>query len=295
MPAHAVTLWPDSPRDAAAPNDAISRRTAYGVKPAAGGYTVADLSCAPGPHRREYHGIYGEIAVALVLSGAFEYRSEGRTDTAVPGTLLFANRGEAFSCRHLLREGNRRIVLFLSGALIESVAEDLCLESPRFRAALAPPSALTPSVTGLLYSIARSIDDEGETAAAVARASLEQFPDGSLRERVPPRDVRRILEVVRYVNAEFASACSLDTLASIAGMTRFRFARRFREVTGETANRYVANRRLAAAATQLAATGRPISEIAYAVGFNDLSWFNARFRQAFGCAPGAWRRGRAGR
>lgn len=73
-------------------------------------------------------------------------------------------------------------------------------------------------------------------------------------------------------------------------MSRFRFARRFRAVTGETANQYVVNRRLSAAAARLAATARPISEIAYDVGFNDLSYFNACFRSTFGCAPSAWRR-----
>jgi AraC-like DNA-binding protein len=33
-----------------------------------------------------------------------------------------------------------------------------------------------------------------------------------------------------------------------------------------------------------------ISEIAYSVGFNDLSHFNRLFRRRFGCSPGEMRR-----
>ena len=96
---------------------------------------------------------------------------------------------------------------------------------------------------------------------------------------------------MRYINAYFAEPCPLDTLAAVAKMTRFRFAKRFRAVTGETANQYVINRRLSAAATRLASSHASIAEIAFEVGFNDISHFDACFRSAFGCAPSIWRRG----
>lgn len=35
---------------------------------------------------------------------------------------------------------------------------------------------------------------------------------------------------------------------------------------------------------------RSISEICYAVGFNDLSYFYRKFREEFGCVPGELRR-----
>jgi AraC-like DNA-binding protein len=37
----------------------------------------------------------------------------------------------------------------------------------------------------------------------------------------------------------------------------------------------------------LASTGQPISEIAYASGFNDYSYFSQKFRRRFGYAPSA--------
>lgn len=62
-------------------------------------------------------------------------------------------------------------------------------------------------------------------------------------------------------------------------------------VLGTTPTALIRTRRLDLARRRLAqrrpAAGRPVTvaEIAYASGFNDISYFNRCFRQAFGCAP----------
>jgi AraC family transcriptional regulator len=209
---------------------------------------------------------------------------------AVPGSLVFANKRAAFSCRHRGMERNRRIVMFFSEQLLEPLAADLRLDAPRFHAGLAPPSRLTPRIAGLLLKIARGAGDSDEAAVAVAHSCLAAS-GGFSSDQATDLDTCRVLEAVRYINAHFAEPCSLDSLAAVASMNRFRFAKRFRAVTGETANQYVINRRLSAAATRLASTRAPIAEIAFAVGFNDLSYFDACFRSVFGCTPSNWRRG----
>ena len=44
------------------------------------------------------------------------------------------------------------------------------------------------------------------------------------------------------------------------------------------------------AAVRLRVSDEPISAIAYAAGFNDLSTFNRRFRRVMGVNPGTYRR-----
>ena len=283
-----MTFWPETCFDGICTDAKIADPTAYGIAPGPSGYRVADLRCVP-EMQRQRQGVYTESAVALVLSGIFEHRSDSRACMAVPGSLVFANKGAEFSCRHQGADGNRRIVVFFSADLLEPLATDLRLDAPRFQATSAPPSRLTAMVAGLLLRIARGAVDSDEAAVAIANVCLS----AAERSRVAGAtdvDTRRILDAVRYVNANFTEPCSLDTLAAVAGMNRFRFARRFRAVTGETANQYVINRRLSAAATSLAATKAPIAQIAFEVGFNDLSHFDACFRSAFGCAPSIWRR-----
>lgn len=283
-----MTFWPDTRFEGLATDAKIADPAAYGIAPGPAGYSIADLRCAP-TVQRQARGIYTESAVALVLSGTFEHLSDGCSRTAVPGSLVFANKGAEFACRHQGEEGNRRIVVFFSEELLGPLATDLCLDAPRFQAASAPPSRLTPRVAGLLLKIAQGAVDSDDAAVAVAHFGLSA--SGPFRaDRASDVDTRRVLDAVRYVNAHFAEPCPLDTLAAVAGMNRFRFAKRFRAVTGETANQYVINRRLSAAATLLVSTRTPIAEVALEVGFNDISHFDACFRSAFGCAPRMWRR-----
>jgi AraC family transcriptional regulator len=283
-----MTFWPDTRFERIATDAKIADPAAYGIPPGPCGYSIADLRCVPAVQRHA-QGVYTESAVALVLSGTFEHLSDSRAGMAVPGSLVFANRGAEFSCRHQGAEGNRRIVVFFSEELLGPLASDLHLDTSRFQAASAPPSRLTPRVAGLLLRIARGALDSDEAAVAIAHICLRA--SGRIRaDRASDDDIRGVLDAVRYINTHFSEPCPLDTLAAVAGMNRFRFAKRFPAVTGETANQYVINRRLSAAATRLAATTAPIAEIAFEVGFNDLSHFDACFRSAFGCAPSIWRR-----
>ena len=275
--------------DGIAADAQIADPSAYGIAPGPAGYSIADLHCVPAV-QRQTQGIYTESGVALVLSGTFEHLSDNRACIAVPGSLVFANKRAEFSCRHQGLERNRRIVVFFSEQLLEPLAADLQLDEPKFHAAWAPPSRLTPRVAGLFLKIARGAVDSDEAAVAIAHICLAAA-GRSCSEQASDLDTRRVLDAVRYINAHFAEPCPLDTLATVAKMNRFRFAKRFRAVTGETANQYVINRRLSAAATRLASTQAPIAQIAFEVGFNDLSHFDACFRSAFGCAPSIWRRG----
>ncbi len=283
-----MTFWPDTRFDGISTDAKIRDPTAYGIPPGPAGYSIADLRCVPAVQRRA-QGVYTESAVALVLSGIFEHLSDSDACMAVPGSLVFANKRAEFTCRHQGQDGNRRIVVFFSEELLQPLATDLSLDAPKFQATSAPPSRLTPQVAGLLLRIARGLPDSDEAAVALAHICLRTSSSFST-DRASERDVRGVLEAVRYINAHFDEPCPLDTLATVAGMNRFRFAKRFRAVTGETANRYVINRRLSAAATRLAASKLPIAEIAYEVGFNDLSYFDSCFRSAFGCPPSVWRR-----
>lgn len=282
--------WPDSIFAGVATDANIPSPNSYGVPPSPSGYRIADLHCGPSGSRRNSDGIYSEFGIAVVLSGMFEYLSEGNTEIAVPGSLVLANKNEAFTCDHFCAEGNRRIVLFFSGELIAAIADDLALDAPRFRVTAEPPSRLTPVISGLLLRIAQQHPDSEEAALAIAGATLRCGSGRASGKKISAVERRRVLDVIRYIDSNYETSCSLDMLASIAGVSRFRFARQFRAVTGETANRYVVNRRLSIAAIRLASTKRPVSEIAYDVGFNDLSYFNARFKATFGCTPSAWRR-----
>lgn len=262
----------------------------YGLDTAQNGYQLADLFCKPSHEAPLSRGLYSGHGMAFVLRGTFDYQTAGVVNTAVPGSVLFANKGDVFECRHLNAQGNRRVVLFFADGFIEGIAEDLGRDNVTFARGGHAPAKETAHLGGLLFKALKDSELTEDAAIAGAYFALGHHPFNDHHVGATPYERRRILEAVEHVSANYAEACSLDDLAAVAGLGRFRFARLFKTVTGETPCQYVVNTRLCAAANKLHRTNAPVTTIAFDVGFNDLSYFNARFKATFGCTPRAWRK-----
>jgi AraC-like DNA-binding protein len=103
------------------------------------------------------------------------------------------------------------------------------------------------------------------------------------------KDRFRLQEIKRLLDREFASPRSLNELARMAGMSRSRLAVAFKAEFGMSVGDYCLNRRMMTA-RQLIVTGDdPLGIIAYKVGYEHQSSFNAAYRQFFGVTPNAHR------
>ncbi len=81
----------------------------------------------------------------------------------------------------------------------------------------------------------------------------------------------------------------LPSMAQLAGMSRARFAVRFREVTGETPADYLSAWRVMTA-QRLLARGAPVKQVAEDVGYGSASALSRAFARRLGIAPGQWLR-----
>jgi AraC-like DNA-binding protein len=70
-----------------------------------------------------------------------------------------------------------------------------------------------------------------------------------------------------------------------AGISPFHFLRLFSDVLGVTPHQYLVRSRLRHAARRLADDDSPVTDIAYDVGFGDLSNFVRTFGRAAGASP----------
>ena len=77
----------------------------------------------------------------------------------------------------------------------------------------------------------------------------------------------------------------LEDAADQAGLSPFHFLRLFSSVLGVTPHQYLVRSRLRHAARRLADDDSPITDIAYDVGFGDLSNFVRTFHRAAGVSP----------
>jgi len=95
---------------------------------------------------------------------------------------------------------------------------------------------------------------------------------------------------VAYIEAHHGQRCSLDTLASVAGLSRFHFARQFRRATGYSPMEYVARQRVECGKRMLANGNTSVCELALSLGFYDQSHFSRVFRRITGSSPRAYAR-----
>lgn len=83
----------------------------------------------------------------------------------------------------------------------------------------------------------------------------------------------------------------LDDLATVAGLDRFAFSRRFKARTGLSPLAYVHRSKVEAAGFVLAGTDLSLAEVASRFGFCDEFHFGKVFKKWRGVTPGRWRRG----
>jgi AraC-like DNA-binding protein len=100
----------------------------------------------------------------------------------------------------------------------------------------------------------------------------------------------QINAVVSRITEQLDHPLSAGRIAAELGMTESRFSRFFRRATGNTFTDFVNRVRINRACQLLMESDRPITEICYDVGFNNVSNFNRRFLDIKGMTPREFRR-----
>jgi AraC-like DNA-binding protein len=122
-----------------------------------------------------------------------------------------------------------------------------------------------------------------------------QYGRGARSAAISARDRRRATHAALWLEANVDQTLSLDALAQRVQLSPFHFLRLFSSVLGVTPHQYLVQLRLREAARLLVEQhARHISDIAYSVGFGDLSNFVRTFRRAAGVSPRTFRQAARG-
>ena len=121
---------------------------------------------------------------------------------------------------------------------------------------------------------------------ALLRVCIEQklVSGGTLAGLADTRLAKALIAVHRQPDREW----SLIELAALAGMSRARFALRFRSVVGVTPGEHLAACRVAQA-QELLRQGLQLKQVAEQVGYRSASALTRAFTRVVGAAPAEWR------
>ncbi len=101
---------------------------------------------------------------------------------------------------------------------------------------------------------------------------------------------RRLGMALRAMHAEIERSWTVNSLATIVGMSRSAFAQHFKTIVGDTPLNYLNRWRIYRAKNLLRQSDLALIEIAQRVGYESDGAFNRAFKRSVGIAPGEYRR-----
>jgi AraC family transcriptional regulator len=266
-----------------------------------GSLRIYDYRCQVGVGAKPFVERHDRASISFVRKGSFGYRTRGKYFELVAGSVLVGRAGDEYVCSHDHVCGDECLSFQLAPELVEVIGDhkgiwsigalppvpELMVLAELADAAAARHSDVALDEAGLLMT-ARFIEIAGGAASARSSAS-DKKPIIS-----PARDRRRAVEAALWLEEHAHQDVDLDTISRQADLSPFHFLRLFARALGVTPHQYLVRCRLRHAARLLADPVRSITDVAFDVGFADLSNFVRTFRRAAGVSPRAFRRAAKG-
>jgi AraC-like DNA-binding protein len=255
---------------------------------AEGPIRVCDFRCDAKQGDVPFTELHGGFSVSYVRSGSFGYRTRGRAYELVAGSVLVGHPGDEYMCTHEHGRGDECLSFQVTPELVESLGQ----RTETWRAGALPPVPELVVLGELAQAAATGRCDLG--LDEVGMLFTARFGDvltgkGQKSVDVGARDRRRAVEAALFVDAHAHAPLDLASLAIEADLSPFHFLRLFAKVLGVTPHQYLVRARLRRAARMLADDAHSVTEIAYEVGFGDLSNFVRTFHRSAGVSPGRFR------
>ena len=99
----------------------------------------------------------------------------------------------------------------------------------------------------------------------------------------------RIRTALQHLCDHATEKITLQNLARVCGLSPSRLSHLFKEQVGETPLQYLEQRRMETARDLLQMTSKPVSQVAYEVGFGNPFYFSRIYRRRMGIPPSATR------
>ena len=246
--------------------------------------SVFNFRCTAGPDSRPFAEQHRGHSISYVRKGSFGLRHRGRCSELVVGSVLIGHPGDEYTCTHEHVCGDECLSFFFAPEVVETIGDS---RTP-WQIGSAPPLPEVVVLGELAQAAADGSSDIGlDEIGQMLASRLVEAVSGKPRKsgRDATRDRRRAVETALWIDANSHKHINLEDAAAEAGISPFHFLRLFSQALGVTPHQYLVRSRLRHAARRLTDDDSAITDIAYDVGFADLSNFVRTFHRAAGVSP----------
>ncbi|UPK27473.1 helix-turn-helix transcriptional regulator [Bradyrhizobium sp. 195] len=255
--------------------------------------TVFEFRCDAGPDDTPFAECRTGHSIAYVRSGSFGCRCRAGFFELVAGSMLVGAPGEEYTCTHEHVSGDVCLGFFLSEDMVDALGG----RREIWRVGATPPLPELMVLGELAQTAADGNSDIGlDEVGQILAGRFVDVVSGKARKPATPtaRDRRRAVEAALWIDDNSHEEVDLEQAAKQAGLSPFHFLRLFSSVLGVTPHQYLVRSRLRHAARLLADDDIAVTDVAYDVGFGDLSNFVRTFHRAAGVSPTKFRQASKG-
>lgn len=250
--------------------------------------SVVDYRCSMGPGDTPFVEQHRRHSLSYVRNGSFGYESRGCSHELVAGSVMVGHMDDEYICSHAHHVCGDECLSF---QFAPAFADDLGVSKDALRIGCVPPLPELMVYGELAQAAGRGDSDIGvDEAAILLIGRFIEMMSGKPQRTVAAtmRDRRRVVESAMWIDEHSDQLLDLETTARAAGVSSFHFLRMFANVLGVTPHQYLVRARLRHAARLLADDTRSVTDIAFDVGFGDLSTVRT-FHRAAGVSPRRFR------
>jgi AraC family transcriptional regulator, L-rhamnose operon transcriptional activator RhaR len=244
--------------------------------------------------------------LTFIITGKGKHLCGGKTHITQPGDLIFCPPGLVHQFRYSAGQIHRNIH-FDPNLLVSLKNEtpEMKTLNEFFPASGAPSKTirLLPKDLGMVEQLLHELDLEQKQARPGRLTSMRMYLKRILitvtrlseQREVVRQDGRypvstELAQSYKIIQHNAADQHTLDSLASLAGMSKSHFRRLFKQMYGEAPINLLIRERIRLSAGILERSDKSITDVALQCGFNDGNYFSRQFKNIMGTSPNRYRR-----
>jgi len=245
------------------------------------------------------------LFISFIRRGFFEYQTFRRDDEMHVGRLLVSKPGYEHVTRHIDDQPDTTTGFEFSANFFRILQDQYASPAGWFLKNKDIHSLMLRSNAGLDYLHHRILQLLGRKEASGLQVDemvmellekVMQVIGGAIQEVEPIANSLKqfhlgtIENAKEYILQHFHENISLHQLAQHCYVSPFHFSRIFKSVMNVSPHQYLAGIRLNHAKILLTTTAEPVTDIAFACGYNSIEHFATAYRQKFKTNPSSFRK-----